>query len=333
MVWGLIGGGLSALGGIGSSLLGAQSANQAAAYNYAAAQENARRADQERFAQQLQADRVFNAQTAPVVDARGNRTEYIPGLGWITTPSETTEGLILATDEEQRRRLIDDTAQMRRGLDENERDRIQEGSLADEYMRRLRQPQSIDRTELEGILLQRQLSGINDAFDDARQQAATTSLRTGSPASQLTGDLTRQQADATASAALEAALQARSASQQERQAEEAQNANIYNMLASRASNVQSVPFTPTQIPTELASGSASQRAGSSNAGMALISSAGRQGGRFAPMEPNYGNALALGSSLDALGGFTNQIAAQQQYNQLVDALTNRQLGNTGTGAF
>ena len=330
MVWDMIAGGLPVVGGIASAILGARAQNNAAAYNYAAQQANAARADNERFLQQLMADRIYRTQIAPTTNARGDRVEYIPGVGWITTPSDTTRGLISASDTEQRRRLIDDPAMMRRGIQENERSRLSEGDQADAYLQQLRDPSQVDRGALRDILFQRAVAGSNEGYDRAQEQAATSAMRRGLPVADTVNRLAGSRADAQAGAALESDIQARSAAQTLNAQDQQNNANLYNLFATRAANVSSAPFAPTNITNELSQGLGAQRGGASNAGLSVVSAAGRPGGRYEQIQPNFGNALAIGSSADALGGFANQLYQQQQYNDLIDLMQQRRVGNTST---
>lgn len=330
MVWEYLAGGLPVVGGIASSIMGANAQNASAAYNYAAAQRNAEAADRERFMQMLMADRQYRQQTAPTTNARGDRTEYIPGLGWITTPSDASRGLIEASDAEQRRRLVEDPARMRRGQEENERNRLQEGNQADAFLQQLQNPDTIDRSALRDILYSRAVAGGNEGFDRAQEQASTSAARRGLPTADIVSQIAGQRADMRAQAGMDSELQARSAVETLQNQDQQNNANLYNLFATRAANTDNVSFQPTNISNELSAGLGAQRGGASNAGLAAVSAAGRPGGRYQQIQPNFGNALAVGSSFDALGGMANQLYQQNQYQALIDMMSNRRLGNSSS---
>lgn len=99
--------------GAGAQLLGAIGGIFGAG-NTAAAQREANAIAMRNYLWQRQlADEQMRMARAGQTDARGNRTEYIDGVGWISRPTETTRGLLSASDSEERQRLTQDAIRRR----------------------------------------------------------------------------------------------------------------------------------------------------------------------------------------------------------------------------
>lgn len=307
----LIGGGLSAIGGIGSALLGRSAQRRSDRFNRWAAEQNFAQQEEERRLQREMADRLYRTMTAPVVDARGDRTEYTEDLGWVTIPSEMSRRLISAADSEQLRRLTQDAHRTRRGEQENERRRIQESGVADAFLARMLEPDRYTSSDIADLLFRRALSGTGDAFDTARQNVSRTAVRSGIDPSRQLAELTRQQALQNQQAGMDAEIQALGLADNLNNQRGSQNASLYNIFAARAAGVPQAQFIPTNINEQLAAQLANTRNASSNAGLATVSAAGRPGGRYEQRSPDLSNALAFGSIFDSLGGMANQFAMGQ----------------------
>ena len=160
----------------GMGLTAANQANKAAAANMSlqAALAN----------QQMElASRQLNAQLAKQTDAQGNQTMYDPTTNqWVTVLSPIGRQLQQATDKEQLLRLTDDANMRRRGMQDNELRRQDEGRLADALMRQYQYVQSNPRDmgdEMTSQLRIANLQGTANANDEFRRNYSMQGLRTG----------------------------------------------------------------------------------------------------------------------------------------------------------
>lgn len=325
----LIGQGLNSAGGILSGFLGMGAQNDALAYNYAAMQENIRRQDEQAFIQRLLADRFFNMQTAPQTDARGNRTEYIPGVGWVSTPSATTDALIKASDAEERNRLAVDAPIRRRGLVENEQRRITEGGVADAFLSQLMQQPSYSVDSLRNEMLSRATQGTNEAYDRTLDRFGTQAIRSGaSNAGDIMASINRQRGKDVRDAGAGVDADARLLFDQLEGNRTSRLGNLYNVFATRASNFEDVPFAPNNLSDTLANRNSATRNTTAQIAPTVISASSNPGGFYPTnIQPNNGMANFAGGSLSNIGGLFEQYGSQQQYNQLLDMFQQRQLGN------
>lgn len=324
---GVIGAGLNAAGGVLSGIFGARADNQAAAYNYAAMQENMRRQDEQAFLQRVMANKFYNMATAGQTDARGDQTEYIPGVGWVTTPSAMSDSLIKGSDAEQLARLGTDAQIRRRGLLENEQRRGIEGRTADAQLEQLREQPEFSVQGLKDVLLSRATADTNKAYDRTLDRIGTQAIRSGaSNAGAIMQDVNRQRADDVRRAGSGVDAQAMQLYNDLEGARTGRQGNLYNLLASRASNFEDVPFQPSNLNEILASRNASARNTVPNIAGTVINASSNPGGFYPTnIQPQYGTANALGGALSNIGGQFEKYGANQQYNQLIDLFANRQL--------
>ena len=314
---------ISGAGGIASALMGGNAESQSALaqyYNWLEQREANRR-------QQEAANKLYRTQTAPVIDAQGNRTEYIEGVGWVSTPSEATRNIINASQAEELARLTGDAAQARRGRDENERRRYQEGQVADAYLRELLGTTTPDAATIRDLLVRAAGNGNAEAFDRAQANASRVAVRTGTSGEDVQGSLARERADAAADAQVNAQQQALVLAEQLKGQHDSRVSSLYNLFAQRAANKQDVPFQPEQYTGQLSATAQNTRNASSNAGMALISTAGATAPR--PTTVNNAGALASGSIFDSLGGIANEFYQKNKYDDLLTVLKGRLGTNSG----
>lgn len=324
----MIGQGINAGAGLLSGFMGKQSQDAATAYNYAANAANLQRQDQSAFMQQLLAREYQQMAQAGNTNARGDRTEYIPGVGWVTTPSDATAGLISASDAEQRARLTSDSVIRRRGLQENESRRMQEGQAADVFLQQLMQQPDYSVQSLRDELLNRVTTDTNKAFDRTADRIGTQALRSGaSNAGDIMRSLNAQRADAVRSAGAGVNNDARQLFEQLETARTGRAGNLYNLLASRASNFEDVPFQPSNVNDSLQASQAGQRGNALGMAGTVMSGMSAPGGRVQNIDPNFSTANFIGGAGSNIGGMIEQWGAQQQMNDLMKMFANRQLGN------
>jgi len=325
----LLGQGLSAGSGILSGFLGKKAQDDATAYNYAANAANLQRQDQSAFMQQLLAREYQQMAQAGTTNARGDRTEYIPGVGWVTNPSDATKGLISATDAEQRARLTSDAVIRRRGLQENESRRLNEGAAADSFMQQLLQEPNYSVQSLRDELLNRATTDTNKAFDRTSDRLGTQALRSGSSnAGEIMRSLNDQRGEAVRSAGANASNDARQMFEQLETARTGRAGNLYNLLATRASNFEDTPFAPSNVNNELSAASSGGRSAALGVAPQVMQGMSATGGRIQNIDPNNSTANFLGGAGSAIGGLLEQYGSQQQYNELLKMFANRQVGNS-----
>lgn len=327
----MIGQGVNAGAGLLSGFMGKSAQDSATAYNQAVNVANLQRQDQSAFMEQLLAREYQQMAQAGNTNARGDRTEYIPGVGWVTTPSDATAGLISATDAEQRARLTGDSAIRRRGLQDNESRRMQEGQAADVFMQQLMQQPDYSVQSLRDELLNRATTDTNKAFDRTADRVGTQALRSGaSNAGEIMQSLNNQRADAVRSAGANVNNDARQLFEQLETARTGRAGNLYNLLASRASNFENTPFQPSNVNDALQSQQAGQRGNALGMAGTVMTGMSAPGGRIQQIDPNFSTANAIGGAGSNVGGMMEQWGAQQQMNDLMKMFTNRQLGNQST---
>lgn len=321
----LIGQGVNAAGGIISGILGMGAQDDANAIAWA----NWQQQQEANFLQRIMAERQMELATAGTTDARGDRTEYIPGVGWVTRPSDTTRGLISTSDAEQRQRLTGDAQLRRQGLQANASRRGREGLTADAQLDMLNDSMTPEISQ-QGIIQQliaRATEDTNKAFDRTGNQFATQAVRSGrSNAGDVMQSLNRQRSDAVRSAGSNANLEGMQLFQQLTQGPQNQRSNLYNQMASRASNFEDVPFAPTNVNEGLANRSTQGAGNAMQAMNSIINTSGRTAA-MPGSEPDYSKANAWGGAFANIGSNIQDYFSQQQMNDLLKQFANRQLGN------
>ena len=290
-----IGGGFAVAGGI-MNLINQGQQNQMAGKQLQLAREN-------QMLQQIQADRQYELSTAGRTDARGNRMYYTPGVGWRTELTAGSRDAIQGSDAVERMNMIDT---LFRGKDERDmafRRRLEEGSAASPLLKQLMY--GYGQPTKEGVVGAKKIAdvtGVSENTDNAKSAYATQAMRSGTSVAPTnfsnmdTGATTGirkalASADAGASPMVDAAVSSW------------QNTklNPYNTLATRASNVENVPFAPSQIGNNL---------DASMANAAVVGASKNNGSEaiqrgFAPMYSAMGGQKPL--SYDTFTGGIGQI--------------------------
>lgn len=238
---------LSAGGSIVSSLIGAR--QNAAAMGLAQAQFNRQMMlAQEQFQEQKRiAGKQEEFATAGTQDARGNKTRYVPGVGWISDPTPRTKALLAASDAEEGQRLTTDASRVRRGKQANERSRLQEGRLADTYRRQLiNRTGEVSPDQMRSRMAEVMLADNAERGDQALNAIGMDNARAGTR-SNLADDIMSKTSAGTrtalARARMDAPIQANENNQNIRNA----LLNSYNLMATRAGNAEDMPFQPTNV--------------------------------------------------------------------------------------
>jgi hypothetical protein len=237
---------IPALIGLGGSLL-AGGASLLAQNN---AQGNARGiANESNALQKLLADRQYELATAGRTDARGNKTTYVPGVGWQETPTDTTRGIIGASDAAQRQQLVDMLTRGRGERDLALNRRLEEGKVADPLLQQIKY--QFGAPTKEGVVGADKISrvtGVSEQADNTKGAIGSAFLRTGmniNPTALSNVDRGAatgvRKALADADAGADPLYQAHLASFNKGKTDP------YNLLATRASNIENIPFQPEQL--------------------------------------------------------------------------------------
>jgi phage gpG-like protein len=184
-------------------------------------------------------------------DARGDVTEYVPGVGWVSRPTDTTRGIISASDNEERTRLTRDAIQQRlqRG---NQFDRqLREGADADVQ----RTDAGVGRQTLDdirGTLIARNAARANSGRLNAASTVGIRSLQGASGADAIR-EMSRTAAPDLRTAITEAEADANPEFEARRAGREGNSLNRYNVLAGRATAPVGQQSAVTDIDNNLSS--------------------------------------------------------------------------------
>lgn len=237
-----IGAGAQVLGAIGGLMNARTAANQARWQN----ELNLRQ-----FLEQQRLARVQEEMAqAGTTDARGNKTEYIPGVGWVTRTSDQTRALLGASDNEERLRLTQDAARSRLRREDTFRGQQTDRLDADAARRGMGNAQRTP-SELESALIARNAARATSGLEDARSRLGLVGLRTGTGSQAAFAKMARQGIDNTRTALADARAEAPSAYGAEYSGLTNPRMNQVNMLEGRA---RAADGDPTFQPSNLDSG-------------------------------------------------------------------------------
>lgn len=188
---------------------------------------------------------------AGTTDARGNVTEFVQGVGWVTRPTDATRSMISASDTEQRLRLAQDMTRGRMQRENTFARQQQEGARADAILSGIDVGgETLD--DLRGALIARNVARAVSGPNAMRSNVGTTALRQGSGAEAALAAANRGAVADTRTALAEARLDAAPTLAERRSARVNPVLNQYNMLASRATAPDNVAFNPTSLDEGLA---------------------------------------------------------------------------------
>lgn len=294
---------ITAAGSIASPVLGLFGQRSQAGYNNAMIA----LAQRELAQQQQIADRQMEIATAGQTNARGDNVRYVPGVGWIESLSPTSRSLMGASDAETLQRS-GDYSRARIGRRMNADRRANEGSVADTELRNYRNPPNRSQAGVEGALIEAGVANANDPIDDMRRAVQMQALRSGTGAAHVIDALASRGRGNVRSAIANARVQAPGLYEEENSQRQSNTGNRYNLFATRASNIDDLPFSPSNVGENLDATAATARAVAPQAlGGASAASARGTGGLLTTYnqarnnQPNYGLfAGSLSAGLDNL---------------------------------
>lgn len=315
---------MGAIGGIAGGVLGYMGAMENAEAQREATRANmdfnyANMAMRERERQEAiaMAKKLRAEQKLGYTDARGMRTKFVPGQGWVSTPSDTMKRLFELQEAEQLNVLTKDLPMARAVRERNYKRGLGEEGIADTYRRKLA---NLEQTPARGDeayandLYTAQTMGLRDANREAGKRMFLQLFRTGDNsnirhvASSLQDSMNR----AYTNAALQSKLMSRGMGAKEKNEQRMPLANLYNLFATRAGQGATADYKPIDALAGDKTTEASRNA--LVAGQDLTKMFAMKGGEFDYVQPNlgYGNALAgLGSSLSSA---FKGMGAQSAYN-------------------
>lgn len=266
--------------GIGGSLL-AGALNLSAQQGQQANQRGSLQLAMQNYLLQKQAlDQQYELATAGTTDARGNQTRYVPGRGWVVDTTPQTKSLINRSDAVQGMNMAESLG---RGADERRsafNRRINEGSAASPLLDAIRYGYGAPSREgVIGASKIADVTGSTEAADQARSGYTAAALRTGTGAVPLGNTINSLDRGATAGVRSALARNDANGSSLYNSMKDQwmqSNANPYNMLATRASNVENIPFAPENLSASLDSNLAARgpaAAGALGRGAANMNSA------------------------------------------------------------
>jgi hypothetical protein len=277
----------------GAAGMGMMSAN--------AASKNAQASNAIAMQNYLEQRRVAAAQEemarAGSVDARGNTTTYVPGVGWVTNATPLTNQLINASDTEELRRYTADAMRNRlRGQNTFTR-QGQEGLLADAALASGKEgAQSLN--DIRALLTEQNVARAVSGANDLRNRISLNAIRQGSGGETAVAQLGRQSLMDTRSAIADANAAANPEFLSRKQGREGAATNQYNTYAARSTAPDGTAFMPTNLDEGINTGLAS-KAAMAQRGLAQAGTVNAPQFRYA--EDRTPVAFAgLGSSLSGL---------------------------------
>lgn len=287
--------------GVGSLANSVIQGNRAASLQRAIALRNLQMQEQAQFKQNSLANRMLAMQESGQTDARGNQTRYIPGVGWVTTPSDMTRKLTDASDREELRRATIDAALRRRGMQSNETRRGAEGARADATFNEWGQDDGYDENRLFNMIRQRNREGLARGYDDESRNAMRQAMRSNnSNAGSIIARLAERRAEGYRKADSQAKIDALTQSEGLKSGRDARLGNKYNMLASRATNYEDTPFQPNNLSNSLLATLTARNNTAPQAFGVAIGAAGNAP-QMQQLPPNYTNSFALGGLSNLIG--------------------------------
>lgn len=313
-MFGLIGSLAGAGAGIAGGIMNAEAQDETNQLNWAINVMNMQQRERERAEAIAMANKLRAEQKLGSTDIRGTRTHFVPGKGWVVEGAPDVLAMQKLQDAEQKKVLQHDLPLRRNVMDRNYSRGIQEEALADTFRRQLQNTYTPSDEGIAADLYNAQTMGLREASADAGRRAFTQVGRTGaSPRAygEVATNLSRENNNAYAKAALTSKLMSRGMGQKEADTRRNSLANLYNLFATRAQQLPEVNYKPQSIDTKGELTAA--MAGDLNTGALATNMYAKKGGELDYTQANmgYGNAIAGGGA--ALASAFRGMGAQRQY--------------------
>lgn len=307
---GMIGGAFGAVGSIVGASIAADAQKYTANTNFAIALYNLYARERERTQARYEAQRIEQKQNLGYQTAAGVKTRFVPGVGWVEEEPAIMSAIRGREQGEQMQRLAVDAPMRRQQLQANQIQQIRERDRASALFDQMKRQPGVTPSEIEHLLLGAQSQASNRAFDETANIAARQALRTNTNPRSVMADIGRARSQEQAGMAGAARLQGLQLAPQIEEAQQKADANMYNLLATRASAMPEVSFSPTPLDSSVA-----QTARASAAtGDAALKAAMMEGGRMPFVPPNYGAANLAGAVGAAGQGFMTNLNRSGVFN-------------------
>lgn len=229
--------------------------------------------------QKKQVDQQYELSTAGRQDARGNRTKYVPGYGWVQDVTSGTRDLIQGSDAVQRQNIID---MLTRGRGERNLAldrRLDEGNVSNTLLNEMKGRYGAPTKEgVVGANKIAAVTGVNENADNAKSAYGTAALRSGT----TTNPNNFSNIDSGAATGVRKALAQVDANsdplfQQHMSSYMTGKMQPYNTMATRASNIENIPFAPETASSNMDASMANAAAVGATRGTAGASEALHRG--------------------------------------------------------
>lgn len=319
-------------GGIASALLGGQSADEAAAWNYYISQMNIRAQKQQQQRAIDYAEDVRDDQKLGATDALGNTTRFVEGKGWQSQLSPEQQALY---DYFFNQELPEKRSQFNRQAQSSRDNADTANALLGEFKR----VQKDTPMEAASKLYLSATRGASDGARDVSEAALRQATRTGnSNIAQIIGALGKSSMENRANARLNADIQAEDYVNDKYASERGGLANLYRMFLGNANAPLQASYDPTGIP-QGANSLMNMFAQRSSQGDSMgFNAASQPAPQMDYVQPNnaWANAAgAIGQSLSGLGTRLGGMNQQNDMNALLKAYISGggQLDMGGGGIF
>lgn len=279
---------IGAAGSLGSGLLGLLGQGQQQQQQ----QQSLQLAMQNYELQKRQMERQYELATAGQRDARGNQTRYVPGQGWVVDTTPQTQSLINQSDAVQRQGMAEalGRGRLERGqaFDRRQQEGVAASPLLMQFMNRYGAP---NREAVVGANNVANVTEAAEGADTIRGGFTSAALRTGSggvPLQQSLASLDKGATGGIRSALARGNAEGGPLFQQMMDQWTAGKLNPYNTLATRASNVENMPFQPEGLSGNLDATALNRAAGASRFGAsAQPNSNALMAAMLGQRQPNY----------------------------------------------
>lgn len=227
-----------------SSLLGAKEASNTAQTNADISMLNYYAQQRAAQQQQTEARRQQAEGKLGSTDAAGNRKQFVPGIGWVTTLSPQQQQLQDLTEAEQQRQLSSVAARNERVSERGDTRRGREDTTATEGERDFRSQRRPDEAGIRQQLLARGAEQRNRQADRAGDMSARQAVRSGgtSAAGVRQGARAEADADSARQAGAQATLDAGNIADRQFAQGQDSSRNVYDYFR-RASTSGTAPVT------------------------------------------------------------------------------------------
>lgn len=282
--------------------------------------------------QKRQADRQYELATAGRTDARGNSTRYVPGYGWVQDVTSGTRDLIQGSDAIQRQNIIDMLTRGRGERDLALNRRLDEGSVSNTLLNEMKGRYGAPTKE--GVVGSNKIAavtGVNENADNAKSAYGTAALRTGT----TTNPQNFSNIDQGATTGVRKALAQVDAGsdplfQQHMSSYMTGKMQPYNTMATRASNIENIPFAPETQSGNMDASMANAAAVGATRGTAGASEAIHRG--IAPLS----NAIGAQTQLPwgtFIGGLTENLKNMLRKDSKSDTIEDSWKGLNASWGF